>query len=155
VTVTTTRSRELFLHEIFTTAMEGGIQHWAGLHGYHWSHDGNGEDPDVKGFRAVLVPHSDEGNWGIWDDPKKDKAPLVVDIDVIRRGVVLFKQYAKGEIDSQGKPVPAEQRVELAPAHYWRQFLASERTNGDDGDYDADVADWIVQFGLFGQGVFG
>jgi hypothetical protein len=38
---------------------------------------------------------------------------------------------------------------------YWKQFLLANRTNGEDGDYDADIADNILQAGIFGRIVYG
>lgn len=159
------RDRRKFLHDVFVTAIEGGIQYWAVVKKYHWlkpeARNNNGlswnEDLDLDGFHAVLVPSlaAVVGCWGVWDDAEKDTAELTVDADVIRRGVTLFKRRCLGEIDSRGKDVPPGKRTVLREDHYWRQFLVAERTNGEDGDYDAEVADQILQFGLFGQAVYG
>ena len=38
---------------------------------------------------------------------------------------------------------------------YWKQFLLSNRTNYAEGDYDGDIADNVLQAGLFGKVVYG
>lgn len=38
---------------------------------------------------------------------------------------------------------------------YWKQFILANKTNGEDGDFDADIADNIVQAGIFGEIVYG
>lgn len=161
----TTRDRREFLHDVFVTAMEGGVQPWATLKTYHWrradaptTYQRHADLCDLDGFKAVLMPGDlgdAEGCWGVWDDEEGDKVPLTVDATVIRKGIVLFREYCVGNIDSRGVDVPADRRLDLPPDHYWQQFLVADRTNGVDGDYDAEVADWIVQFGLFGQQVYG
>ncbi|MFM1966787.1 MAG: hypothetical protein RL134_2512, partial [Actinomycetota bacterium] len=44
------------LHDVFVTAMEGGIGYWSGCSSYRWSLDG-GEVDDLTGFRAVIHDH--------------------------------------------------------------------------------------------------
>lgn len=148
-------ARKDFLHSVFTTALEGGIQYWANVQRYRWSKtgpDGPTADPDLDGFNAVIS--STEGEWGVFDGPK-DREFLAIDLTVMERGVRLFRRYCHGELDSHGKPVPEENQKPLGDTHYWRQFLECEATNGQGGDYDAEVADQVVQWGLFGQGIYG
>lgn len=148
--------RKKFLHAVFTTAIEGSIQYWARVDEYHWHHPG-GWDEDIDAFYAtVLSTELDledpkDNGWGIGDLP----STLRIDLDVIDRGTNLFVRYCRGEINSHGIDVPEGQRKLLADDAYWRQFLAAEATHGEEGDYDAMVADNIVQFGLFGKLVFG
>jgi hypothetical protein len=132
-----TADRKQFLADIFTTALEGGISYWSSCSTYHWS-KGDGSS-DLDGFYAAITDEEDGTDYRI-------------DRQVIQRGVGLFVRYCNGEINSNGGPGDGQR---LPSDHYWRQFLAANRTNGDDGDYDADVADNIVQFGLFGKVVYG
>lgn len=156
--------RKTFLHGVLTTAIEGGIQYWARVDSYHWRASGTENlsvtDPrvnDVDGFYATILSTElnledpDDNGWGIDDLP----STLRIDLDVVERGTNLFARYCRGEINSHGIDVPVEQRKPLADDAYWRQFLAAEATHGQEGDYDAMVADNIVQFGLFGKLVFG
>lgn len=156
-----TEARKKFLHGVFTTACEGGIQYWAALDEYHWIKNEVSEgdidwdkDCDLDGFYATLMPTADEGCWGIWNGPK-DVGALRLNLNVIERGVRLFRRYCHGELDSSGRPVLDEHQKAMPDGHYWRQFLVAEATHGEDGDYDAEVADQIVQWGLFGMGIYG
>ncbi|SKX81054.1 Uncharacterised protein [Mycobacteroides abscessus subsp. bolletii] len=156
--------RKTFLHGVFTAALEGGIQYWANVDEYHWRTSGTKDlsimDPrvnDLDGFYATILSTEldledpKDNGWGIDDLP----STLRIDLDVVDRGTNLFAQYCRGEINSHGIDVPEEQRKPLADDAYWRQFLAAEATHGREGDYDAMVADNIVQFGLFGKLVYG
>lgn len=134
---TLTDSRKQFLADIFTTALEGGIGYWSFCIAYHWTKDGRSGELD--GFYADITD---------CEDGKRHR----IDSSVIKRGVELFVRYCNGEISGSGDPGNGEP---LLSGHYWNQFLTAERTDGRDGDYDADVADSIVQFGLFGKVVYG
>ncbi|ASR77188.1 hypothetical protein KIV66_gp81 [Mycobacterium phage MyraDee] len=143
-----TADRQQFLFDVFVTALEGGIGYWSVASEYHIWKPGPGHVEDIEGFFAVV---SDAEA----DDDEGDFHDLRIDANVIARGIGLFERYALGKIDSLGTEV-AEHAIEpVGENHYWRQFLLANRTNGDDGDYDADVADIIVQFGLFGEAVYG
>lgn len=154
-------NRKGFYHGIFTTALEGGIGYWSYAKTYVWMKppgtapaDSMGYRPaDIDNFHAVLVPGEDD-EWGIWGD-ERDQNSLRVDLAVIHRGVELFTRFCNGEIDYQGNEVPEADRKPLREGHYWHQFFHALDSDGDDGDFDAEVADSIVQFGLFGQLVFG
>lgn len=178
--------RKSFLHCVFTTALEGGIQYWAEVGEYHWQIRGVDGKPitprdDTDGFYATIrsnerdLEDPDDNGWGIDRvfqstvlDPNAHGVTLVrpgfitpagntlrIDLDVVERGTKLFAQYCRGEINSNGIAVSEQQRKPLADDAYWRQFLAAEATHGQEGDYDAMVADNIVQFGLFGELVYG
>ena len=41
-----------FVHDVFTTACEGGIDYWAEFSEYRWKHDG---EPDLWTFGATIV----------------------------------------------------------------------------------------------------
>lgn len=60
-----------------------------------------------------------------------------VDLDVIAKGI---------GIEVAGK---------WDPGSYFAQFVIANRTNGKDGDFDASVADVILQAGIFGKVVYG
>lgn len=149
--------RKKFLHLMFTTALEGGIQYWADVQTYNWSKPGpaggpfNGRTEDIDDFQASVRPAG--GEWGIWDE--SDDRVLIIDLAVMERGAVAFRRYCHGEIDSKGQPVAIENWKPLSDDHYWRQWLVQEITNGQEGDSDAEVADQIVQWGLFGRGIYG
>lgn len=158
-------ARKEFLHGIFTTALEGGIGYWSEASEYHWSVNGNGEHEDLDGFHAIIEPPYDvlageQLGWGIWADKEtgdtpEDLKPLTIDLAVIHRGVKLFIAHTYGYIDDKGQPVPIDQAQPAPEKSYRWQFIAADATNGHDGDYDADIADTIVQWGLFGEVVYG
>jgi hypothetical protein len=146
---------------MFTTAIEGGINYWASVQSYHWIkpefHDHRGHIAgceDIDGFKAEINPPGEDGEWGVFDTDK-DTQTLTIDLAVMERGALLFRRYCQGEIDGQGQPVAIEDWKPLRDDHYWRQWLVQEATNGKEGDSDAEVADQIVQWGLFGKGIYG
>lgn len=145
--------RKHFLAGLYTTALEGGIDYWATVVSYHWRKDhspiSSSYEMDIDGFHAEIKPLSDEDGWGVFQH--HDTRALTVDLAVIDRGASLFRQLCEGVINSIGKVVPEGERKPIPPAHYWHQWMAADATDGEDGDYDADVADIIVQLGLFGR----
>lgn len=147
------KEHKTFLHGVFTTALEGGIDYWSECSSYKWSLVPT-TTPDIDGFYAAIRPPAEEGCWGVFDDDESDRSAQRIDLEVIYRGVELFKDYCYGKVDGNGNPVPDDDRTPIPEDHYWRQFLVAELTRGDGGDYDAEVADLIVQFGLFGKVVY-
>lgn len=132
-----TAQREEFLADILTTAIEGGINDWAAVTEYRW------DGLDHRDYFATIV----DGNAYDLDDEEPDFPESRVDIDLIAKGIGVIKSW-KAERDFQPNYFGDG-------GAYWRQFLEADRTNGDDGDYDAIIADWIVQAGLFGEIIYG
>ncbi len=120
-----TEERNQFLADVFITAIEGGVNYWARVSDYKWK----GCESDGR-FSAVLN-----------DSEGADFVDRVVDITVIDKGIDAFLAW----IDTRN----------LGPDHYYRKFVIANLTDGVDGDFDAQVADMIVQFGLFGEVVYG
>lgn len=122
--------REEFLADILTTALEGGIGYWSEATEYRW------EGLAHKDYYAVIVDAEADGE-------DEDFPESRIDIDVIAKGIATIKgfDYQPNYFGDGGA--------------YWREFLLADRTNGEDGDYDAIVADWIVQAGLFGEIIYG
>jgi|LakMenEpi03Aug12_release.lakeMendotaPanAssembly.Ray.scaffolds.fasta_scaffold613860_1 hypothetical protein len=159
---TLSEARKTFLHELFTTALEGGIGYWSQCSEYHWALPdiATGPAEDIDGFYAII--HPVEGGWGVFGDPDgtvgdcdEDKQPLRIDLPVIHRGARLMSLYVQGLVDGKGQPVPLDQIKPWREDHYHWQYVTAYNTNGKDGDYDADTADMIVQWGLFGEVVYG
>lgn len=122
--------RERMLNEVFTTAMEGGIGYWSAARTYRWS-DGEPDYNMINEFRADIEDCTGEDAFD----------PVTIDADVIRKGIRLAWDWAKdnGDVDNY-------QVIALRCLRYGKY---------DDVDYDATTADLIVQFGLFGEVVFG
>ena len=116
------------LLDVFTTAIEGGLDYWSVTEKYYWVLPGTEATPDLDGFYAEIS--SDTCDW-----PGK----LRIDADVIYRGIVALASNA-----TSANP---------------QTCLICKRVldNIEDAvcDVDADVADAIVQVGLFGAIVFG
>jgi hypothetical protein len=127
----TSRSPERiqFLKDVLITAVEGGINYWGAVADY---------DPDAG---TVTVYEMEEGKWddatGYVEYPN-DYIPSRVTIDTIAKGIGIL----------------LEQRKDHDPKSYWHQFVIANRTNSEDGDYDAGQADDILQAGLFGSVVY-
>lgn len=113
------------LADIFTTALEGGINYWSQCANYHWSNpDGTS---DLQGFYADVI------------DVEDDDKPYRIDRSVMLRG---YERALDGDVDvywsaSTRPPDP------------------TNLDDIEDYDYDAGDADIIVQLGLFGKVVYG
>lgn len=159
-------ARKKLLLSLFTTAVEGGIGHWSECSEYSWmlNHDEPAEMPveDLDGFRAVLHPADPEEAWGVFDGGD-DEQPLTVDKAVIERGLARWIEWMTTDRRNHvGGIVDADsswkwQRESYSPTNsYWRQFASDAKFNRfEDIDFDADIADAVVQLGLFDEVVFG
>lgn len=153
--------RKKFYHYMFTTALEGGIGYWSFADEYSWSKGGAGavigtrtDIEDFDDFYAIIS--SGEGDWGVGRafvaeqqatmDITEDQL-LRVDLSVIKRGWRLFMENVLAAVDSEDPSAPFS-RV------YFRQAIVQYLTDMEDGDSDADVADLVVQLGLFGEHVY-
>lgn len=121
--------RAQFLTDTLVTAIEGGINYWASVSDYHWHYPNIHEDGVANAYATIL------------DREDEDAEPVRVDLDTIARGWGLYKRLYKGE--------------SISGREYGKQALLANRTNGDDGDFDADVADNVLQLGLLGEIVYG
>lgn len=112
------------LHDIFTTALEGGINYWAAARKYRWSLNGAGQDEDLTGFEATVVDLEGE--------------TYVINADVLDAGLRRAQKagYLKGSYQAR--------------ALQGLYFKGSEQA-----DFDATTADIVVQYGLFGELVYG
>ena len=121
----TTYHDQLF-HDIFTTALEGGINYWAECSEYHW-HNGDGyDDEDYEGFFAVI------------HDCEDDDKTYTVNRAVISKG------YALAAGEAGNKYCWSVSRPPLVPTE-----------DNEWEDFDASDADIIVQLGLFGEVIYG
>lgn len=120
--------REQFLKDILITAIESGYE---GV-GYWAVH----RDYDHEAGTVTLLDREDD-NFG--EEDGQDHYDIT--IETIATGL---RRLLDGSIP-------------FFPSGYsgLDQLRLADRTNGEDGDYDADVADAIVQAGIFGKLVFG
>jgi hypothetical protein len=106
-----------FFTDILTTAVEGGIDHWASAR-RHEMGDG--------GYRRLEVTdHDGELDWQL------------LDAAVVSRGVAIILQDGQTVLDEG-----------------WAGMLREARATGNSSLIDAELADYIVQVGLFGEVVF-
>lgn len=122
--------RKQFLFDVFVTALEGGIGYWSEASSYHWSKSDTGtvdSDADLDGFYADIIDVEDEGKH------------YTITPATIARGL---GRITDGKIDGIG-------------GRWVADLMLANRTNGEDGDFDAAGADAVVQAGLFGQVVYG
>ncbi len=138
----TTRSneRKTFLHDVFVTALEGGIGYWSQASAYHWSaEDGS---CDLDGFYAE-----------VYDVEANDGVARRIDADVIAHGISLISQAKAPYYDPNGFG------TQCAPVEYLGKYEADMIRNAshsnDGGEIDSSLADVIVQVGLFGKVVYG
>lgn len=108
------------------------------------------------------------------EDGKEEWVVKDVTADDVARGLRMYAEYLEGTreafpgefkyrakdavraglIASEDEFVPGEHN-RAAPQSYGRQTVLFDRTNGDEGDYDANTADCVMQFALLGYTVFG
>lgn len=158
-------ARKRLLHGLFTTALEGGIGYWCACSEYRWmlNPDEPAEMPveDLDGFKAVLHPSPPEEFWMV--DGVDDEKPLTVDLAVMWLGLERWIEWMTTDLRNRlgGLVEPAAEqpwrRDPFRPASsYWRQFASDAKFNRlADADYDANLADAVVQLGLFNEVVFG
>lgn len=120
--------REQAYADIFVTAIEGGIGYWSTCSEYRWRKPGT-EEQDLAGFRAVVLEMDDD-----------DAQDMTIDLRVIKKGVRRFVQEYEGAVNMP---------------YFHRAATCLRLGKWDDLDVDADIADAIVQFGLFSKVVYG
>lgn len=126
--------RAEFLASVMTTAIEGGISYWAEVGNYRWGFSDLGKSDGSK----LVEDEQAFANATVWDGEDDEAKPVEVDIETIAKGIRLV---------SDGKvSISNDRRANV---------MLANRTNGDDGDIDADIADCILQAGMFGEVVYG
>lgn len=117
-----------FLSDILTTAAEGGINYWCEIVRYE-----TGENP---AHTVLVITESDE------------QEPIRVDIQVILKGVQKM-------LDTP----PANKSTSTVVSTYYQLYGwlldAVKNPHEDAVMIDADVADAVVQFGLFEEQRYG
>ena len=134
-------TRSEFLHSVFVTALEGGINYWATVEAYHWRKPDAPADADVdtasdyENFYATVYDHeADDG------DPSH-KSLLRIDAALIELGLARIRSADPG--------------IHLHRDYIRNIFYADAYYDRDDWDLDALEADAIIQVGLFGDVIYG
>ena len=146
-TQTQASAQDQVYFDIFTTALEGGIGYWSRCKRYHWTSD-QGATEDLAGYHAEIYDVEriiEEGSLptgAIGSGRLQDERYALYRIDraTISKGIAAFaKEYGDSGRDSY---------FARAARH-----LGQERW--DHLDYDASIADAIVQLGLFDEVIYG
>lgn len=117
------QQRQNFLADVLTTALQGGINYWAGVGS---AATRNTESHGFENLTATILDLAEvEGG--------QHDAVQHIDYNTITRGLRLARRIGP-------------ERPHLALA---------DRTNGREGDFDAEDADIVVQLGLFEHIVYG
>lgn len=128
-------ARKEFLNDIFVAAIEGGINYWASVSDY--------EHLDLDTFGADVRDNED------------DDAPTYrVDAAVIARGVSRISTAKAPFYEPNKAPYTQCEKVKYL-SEYVAKIVRDAGFENDASEIDADVADVVVQVGLFGEVVYG
>jgi hypothetical protein len=144
-------TRQEFLRDVATTAVEGGIGYWSCATHYRWTTDGSGDLDKQLPFPEVRIipaesPEDFDGELapGVTGTRFVEKGrylglEITLTADMLERGLAMFADASK-DIDLNAKS---------------RKEVIGAATLNDACDIDADLADYIVQVSVFGKVVFG
>lgn len=132
--ITDAFSKEGMLNMVFTTAIEGGINYWADVIDYTWS-DHTEDCNMIVEFFGAIVDREDGKN-----------TQYGIDVTVIKRGI-------RRAFNNRNLIGDEYQRDAIAELYYG--VVMNSQVSRDDVDFDATTADIIVQYGLFGELVYG
>lgn len=146
-----TKTRDNALHDIFVTALEGGIGYWSQATSYRWALE-DGLTEDLHGFRAVIVDVEQQCEPGEFiPDYAASRVRMSdgsyrwkyeINSETISRGVTRYIAYVRS--------------LHSNVSEYWRKAAVDlDWGHWDDLDIDAEIADAIVQLALFDEIVFG
>jgi hypothetical protein len=153
-------TRTELLHTLFVAAVEGGINYWAQCSDYRWATDESGRKEDFEGFSVLLHPIPGETEWGVFSGDQ-DKKPVIVNKEVMDRGLTRLGEWAFTDArNCVGAPVLTENTGDFRcwprrAGEHLAEFMAEVQGEKFDVDFDAAVADVVVQLGLFNEVVYG
>ena len=154
-------TRTELLHALFVAAVEGGVNYWAQCSEYRWATDESGRKEDFDGFSVVLHPVAGETEWGVFGDDQ-DKKPLIVNKEVMERGLTRLGEWSFTDArNCVGAPVVTENTGDFRcwprrPGEHLGWFMSQVQFQKfADLDFDAGIADVVVQLGLFNEVVYG
>lgn len=113
---------------------------------------------DEEKVHAVI--HADTGDYDDDDEPIFERHEVTA--DDVARGLRMVREYFNGERelyagqwDFYRKDDPDWTAPKGSTDSYLYQLILFDRTNGEDGDYDAATADMVMQFAIFGEVRYG
>lgn len=136
--------REKFLTEILITAVEGGIGYWSQIEGYNHSSGTPSERGGILHIRDI-EPSDVVDQINLIETDGNGTLQVQLDLKVIEAGVKAIQDPSfKINSDIAAIVWNADRRNDSCPEN-----------ETSPGDIDANVADCVVQAGLFGKLVFG
>lgn len=130
VEITPQESYDQLIMDIFTTAIEGGINYWGGVSLYKWMKE-DGSD-DLFGFKAIVVEEQTELSFS-------------VNREVIEYGYKLATESHRDSLCWSTEVPPHKD-----------EFFKSKNIDLDNAwDFDAGDADMILQLGIFNEVIYG
>lgn len=101
----------------------------------------------------------------VWTDEDEEETFEVkheIGPDDVARGLRMVREYFNGERELYNgqwdycrKDDPDWQPSKGSTDSYLYQLILFDRTNGEDGDYDANTADMAMQYAIFGEVRYG
>jgi hypothetical protein len=113
-----------------------------------------------KQFLTDVLTTAVEGGINYWADVHEYKhdVPLGDAYAVVQDSDDDTEPKHRVTIDTIAKGIASQIKAnkDRPKGAYWWSFVLANRTNGDDGDFDASIADAILQAGIFdGEVVYG
>lgn len=102
--------------------------------------------------------------WVEGEDDEEGENNLKVEVgpDDVARGLRMVREYFNGERELYKgewayylKKNPDWTPTKGSTEMYLYQLIVFDRTDGEDGDYDANTADMVMQFAIFGEVRYG
>lgn len=115
----------------------------------------------------VSAHDSDAVTATVWVDDEDDEEgtygrKVTVDADDVARGLRMVREYFNGERELYNgewnyylEKDPNWKPSKGSTDSYLYQLILFDRTNGEDGDYDANTADMVMQYAIFGEVRYG
>lgn len=96
------------------------------------------------------------------DDDEEFTVQHMIGPDDVARGLRMVREYFNGERelyngqwDFYRKQNPDWTPTKGSTDSYLYQLILFDRTNGEEGDYDANTADMVMQYAIFGEVRYG
>ena len=141
-TPTTTDERKQFLFDVFVTALEGGIDYWFISTTYHHAKP----DPEDTGSGSFEGKCYDLDGFFARGHEDGESKRLTINAATVEKGLYLIRNGGS-DLNAAGKA--------LHMHHALRAKVIGAEGVLNANDIDAELADCIVQIGLFGEVIYG
>ena len=137
-----TAERKQFLFDVFVTALEGGIDYWFVVTSYRHAK----ADPEGTGPGAFEGKCYDLDGFYARGHEEGESTRLLINAATVEKGLYLIRSGGS-DLNAAGKA--------LHMHHALRSKVIGAEGVLNANDIDAELADCIVQIGLFGEVVYG